>query len=47
LGVVPTPDKNKYDERKANDYLNQKYPIFLGNYLHTVYKTKQKTAQTK
>jgi len=47
LGVVPTPDKNKYDERKANDYLNQKYPIFLGNYLHTVYKTKPKDSQNQ
>jgi hypothetical protein len=42
LGVVPTPDKNKYDERKANEYLNRKYLIFMKNYLDTVYKTKPK-----
>jgi hypothetical protein len=44
LGPVPTPTGGilEYNPIKTNQYLNQKYPRFLSNYLNTVYRVTPK-----
>lgn len=47
LGIVPSENKTNYDNVKANEYFNRKYPIFLQNYINTVYRPQPKESPSQ
>jgi len=47
IGLVPIADESKYNEKQANDYIKGKYPIFLQNYINTVYRPQPKESPSQ